>query len=120
MKTGSNIAVFFRYADIYTIRQYSQKVNALLKLTSKTMGEIASDVSEAELYSASIIRRVLEKDTMVTWKVALVVIIIVILLTVIGMWFGYRYVREQDDISPQGWIAPYHNQVRLPMGVGGR
>lgn len=39
---------------------------------------------------------------MVNWKVALVVVIIVALVMAIGMWFGYRYVSEQDDISPQG------------------
>lgn len=38
---------------------------------------------------------------MVTWKLALVVIIIAILLILAGMWFGYRYVRQQDDISPE-------------------
>ena len=40
---------------------------------------------------------------MVNWKVALVVVIIVALVIVIGMWFGYRYVSEHDDISPEGW-----------------
>ena len=40
---------------------------------------------------------------MVTWKVALVVVIIVALVMAIGMWFGYQYVSEHDDISPEGW-----------------
>ena len=40
---------------------------------------------------------------MVNWKVALVVVIIIALVMVIGMWFGYRYVSEHDDISPNGW-----------------
>lgn len=40
---------------------------------------------------------------MVNWKVALVVVIIVALVIAIGMWFGYRYVSEHDDISPEGW-----------------
>ena len=40
---------------------------------------------------------------MVSWKVALVVVIIFALVMAIGMWFGYRYVSEQDDISPEGW-----------------
>ena len=40
---------------------------------------------------------------MVSWKVALVVVIIVALVMAIGVWFGYRYVSEQDDISPEGW-----------------
>lgn len=38
---------------------------------------------------------------MVTWKLALAVIIIAILLILTGMWFGYRYVRQQEDISPE-------------------
>ncbi len=37
---------------------------------------------------------------MVTWKLALAVIIIAILLMLAGMWVGYRYVRQQDDITP--------------------
>lgn len=40
---------------------------------------------------------------MVSWKVALVVVIIVASVIVMGMWFGYRYVSEHDDISPEGW-----------------
>ena len=40
---------------------------------------------------------------MVNWKVALVVVIIVALVMTIGMWLGYRYVSEHDDISPEGW-----------------
>ena len=40
---------------------------------------------------------------MVSWKVALVVVIIVALVMAVGMWFGYRYVSEQGDISPEGW-----------------
>ena len=40
---------------------------------------------------------------MVNWKVALVVVIIVALVMVIGMWLGYRYVSEHDDLSPEGW-----------------
>ena len=31
---------------------------------------------------------------MVTWKIALVVIVIAILVVAIGMWFGYQYVSE--------------------------
>lgn len=41
--------------------------------------------------------------SMVNWKVALVVVIIAVLVMAVGMWFGYRYVSEQDDISPEGW-----------------
>ena len=44
-----------------------------------------------------------KKISMVNWKVALVVVIIAVLVMAIGMWFGYRYVSEQDDISPEGW-----------------
>ena len=43
---------------------------------------------------------------MVNWKIALLVIVIAILVTAIGMWFGYQYVSEQDDISPEGWREP--------------
>lgn len=31
---------------------------------------------------------------MVSWKIALVVIVITILVVAIGMWFGYQYVSE--------------------------
>ena len=43
---------------------------------------------------------------MVSWKVALVVVIIAVLVMAVGMWFGYRYVSEQDDISPDGQREP--------------
>ena len=39
---------------------------------------------------------------MVNWKIALIVIVIAVLVVAIGMWFGYQYVSEQDDISPEG------------------
>ena len=39
---------------------------------------------------------------MVSWKIALVVIAIAILVAAIGMWFGYQYVLEQDEPSPEG------------------
>ena len=35
---------------------------------------------------------------MVNWKIVLIVISIGILLMAIGMWLGYRYISEQDDI----------------------
>ena len=35
---------------------------------------------------------------MLTWKVVLVVIAIALFLMAIGMWLGYRYISEQDDI----------------------
>lgn len=40
---------------------------------------------------------------MVSWKVVLAVVIIAALAMAIGMWFGYRYVSEQEDITPEGW-----------------
>ena len=40
---------------------------------------------------------------MVSWKVALVVVVIIALVIAIGALFGYRYVSEHDDISPEGW-----------------
>ena len=42
---------------------------------------------------------------MVSWKIALVVIVIAILVVAIGMWFGYQYVSEQDDLPSAGWRA---------------
>ena len=39
---------------------------------------------------------------MVNWKMVLIAIVIAILLVAAGMWFGYRYVSDQDDI-PLGW-----------------
>lgn len=45
---------------------------------------------------------------MVSWKIALFVILIAVLVMAIGMWFGYRYVSEQDDISPEGWRERPH------------
>lgn len=53
---------------------------------------------------------------MVNWKVVLVVIVIAILSMAVGMWFGYRYVSEQEEISPEGHYEPsdaalpHHNQ----------
>ena len=43
---------------------------------------------------------------MVSWKVVLVVVIIAALAIAIGMWFGYRYVSEHEDIAPEGWREP--------------
>ena len=45
---------------------------------------------------------------MVNWKVALVVVIVVVLVMAVGMWLGYRYVSEQNDISPEGWRERSH------------
>ena len=43
---------------------------------------------------------------MVSWRVVLVVIIVAILAMVIGMWFGYRYTSEQEDIPSEGQHKP--------------
>lgn len=43
---------------------------------------------------------------MVSWKIALVVIAIAILVVAMGMWFGYQYVSEKDDTTPVGWRKP--------------
>ena len=45
---------------------------------------------------------------MVNWKIALLVIIVVALVMAVGMWLGYRYVSEQNDISPAGWLECSH------------
>ena len=49
---------------------------------------------------------VIWKNGMVSWKVVLVVIIVAALAIAIGMWFGYQYASEQEDISPEGWREP--------------
>lgn len=38
---------------------------------------------------------------MKTWKAALIIIGIGILIMAIGFWLGYRYISEQDDIHHQ-------------------
>ena len=43
---------------------------------------------------------------MVSWRVVLAVIIVAILVMAIGMWFGYRYASEQEDIPPEGHYTP--------------
>ncbi|MYB93426.1 hypothetical protein F4054_13960 [Candidatus Poribacteria bacterium] len=43
---------------------------------------------------------------MVSWKVVLAVISVAILVMAIGMWFGYRYASEQEDIPPEGHYTP--------------
>ena len=43
---------------------------------------------------------------MVNWKVVLAVIVIAMLAMAVGMWFGYRYVSEQEEISPEGHHEP--------------
>ena len=56
-----------------------------------------------------------EEISMVNWKIALIVVIIVALVMAVGMWFGYRYVSEQDDLSPEGW-RERSNMTDLPRG----
>lgn len=48
---------------------------------------------------------------MVTWKVVLVVIGIAALAMAVGMWLGYQYVSEKEDISPEGGHAPSDRPV---------
>lgn len=55
---------------------------------------------------------------MVSWKIALVVIVIAILAVAVGMWFGYQYVLEQDEPSPEGSREPpetlnFHRYTRF-------
>ena len=63
---------------------------------------------------------------MVTWKVVLVVIIVAILVMAIGVWFGYQYVSEQEDISPEGWhepsdsVSPHHIRPLAPVHLSSR
>ena len=49
---------------------------------------------------------------MVNLKVVLVVIVIAILAMAVGMWFGYRYVSEQEEISPE--VHPEPSDAALP------
>ena len=48
----------------------------------------------------------LGKINMVSWRVVLAVIIVAILVIAIGMWFGYRYTSEQEDIPSEGYHEP--------------
>ena len=43
---------------------------------------------------------------MVTWKVVLVVIVVAVLAMAVGMWLGYQYVSEKEDISPGAGHVP--------------
>ena len=52
---------------------------------------------------------------MVNWKVVLVVIFVAILAMAVGMWFGYQYVSEQEDISPGGHHEPPDTEVTVPQ-----
>ncbi len=58
---------------------------------------------------------------MVTWKVVLVVIIVAILIMAIGMWYGYRYASEQEDIPVEGHYPPSEPALSChnlhPVGV---
>lgn len=48
---------------------------------------------------------------METWKAVLVVIAIGVLLMLIGMWFGYRYISEQDEIRPKTGHEPHNTET---------
>ena len=48
---------------------------------------------------------------MVTWKVVLVVIVVAAVAIAVGMWFGYQYVSEKEDISPEGQYVPSDTTV---------
>ena len=52
---------------------------------------------------------------MVNWKVVLVVVIIAALAIAIGMWFGYRYASEHEDILPDGWREPSNRVNATPV-----
>ena len=48
---------------------------------------------------------------MVTWKVVLIVIGIAALAMAVGMWFGYQYVSEKEDIPAEGQHVPSDTTV---------
>ena len=52
---------------------------------------------------------------MVTWKVVLIVIAIGILLMAIGMWLGYRYISEQDEIRPMAQLVPDNTELTFVL-----
>ena len=57
---------------------------------------------------------------MVSWRVVLAVIIVAILVMAIGMWFGYRYASEQEDIPPEGHHEPSDTTLprhNLPLAL---
>ena len=54
---------------------------------------------------------------MVTWKVVLVVIGIGILLIAIGMWLGYRYISEQDEIQMHNINVLTWNPIRTYIPI---
>lgn len=63
---------------------------------------------------------------MVTWKVVLIVIAVAALAMAVGMWFGYQYVSEKEDIPAEGWhlppdtTPPHYDQPRLFLPVRAR
>ena len=48
---------------------------------------------------------------MKTWKAALIIIGIGILIMVLGFWLGYRYISEQDDIHHQAENIQYNDEI---------
>lgn len=55
------------------------------------------------------------KVNMATWKVVLVVIGVGILLMLIGMWLGYRYISEQNEIQPKAQHEPSNMEPPLVL-----
>ena len=49
---------------------------------------------------------------MVNWKVVLVVIIVAVLVMAVGMWYGYQYASEREDIPPEGHHKPSDTMFR--------
>ena len=54
---------------------------------------------------------------MVTWKVVLVVIGIGILFMAIGMWLGYRYISDQDEIRPNAQHESSNQEPRFYLHI---
>lgn len=50
---------------------------------------------------------------MVTWKAALIVVVIGILFMAIGFWLGYRYISEQDPIHYEAQFIHSHGKSPL-------
>lgn len=48
---------------------------------------------------------------MKTWKAALIIISIGILIMALGFWLGYRYISEQDDIHHQAENIQFNDDI---------
>lgn len=51
---------------------------------------------------------------MVTWKAALIVVVIGILFMAIGFWLGYRYISEQDPIHYEAQYIHTNGEIPSP------